>query len=40
MQDVERQRRIRRSVISLVVVAVGFDVGFILYTSTMVPHGP
>ena len=37
MQDVERQRRIRRTVITLVVVAVGFYVGFILYTHTRTP---
>ena len=30
MQDVERQHRIRRTVITLVVVAVGMYVGFIL----------
>ena len=40
MQDVERQRSIRRTVTTLVVVALGFYVGFILYTYTMVPHGP
>lgn len=39
MQDVEKKRRIRRTVITLVVVAVGLYAGFILYTFTMVPHG-
>ncbi len=40
MQDVEKKRRIRRTVITLVVVAVGLYASFILYTYTMVPHGP
>lgn len=39
MQDVEKQRRIRRTVITLVVVAVSLYATFILYTYTMVPHG-
>lgn len=39
MQDVEKKRRIRRTVITLVVVAVGLYAGFILYTYSMVPHG-
>lgn len=40
MQDVEKKRRIRRTVITLVVVAVSLYAGFILYTFSMVPHGP
>jgi hypothetical protein len=39
MQDAEKKRRIRRTVITLVVVAVGLYAGFILYTFSMVPHG-
>ncbi len=38
MQDAEKKRRIRRTVITLVVVAVGLYAGFILYTFSMVPH--